>query len=174
MLLQALRQYRRMKWEAVEKGHAMKELIFEKPSLAPLPQRVGWAFFTALFWIVWAYLWMPLITLVAWAFGLHAYTGYFDNNEFFQLHQMEHIAILYTSIVGMMGGSLLLWARIEFLRFHNVNRRSVPVPVSVDELARHASLPEAQLRDWTVARRVIAHHDNHGHLMIQATDKTVP
>ncbi|HEY8102736.1 MAG TPA: poly-beta-1,6-N-acetyl-D-glucosamine biosynthesis protein PgaD [Burkholderiaceae bacterium] len=145
----------------------MKNLIFEKPSLSPLPQRVGWAFFTALFWIIWVYLWMPLITLITWALGLHAYTGFFESNEFFQMHQMGHLAILYTAVVCVMGSSLLLWARIEFLRFHNVNRRSIPVPVKVEELAKYASLPEETLRGWTNARRVVVHHDNHGHVIVQ-------
>ena len=144
----------------------MKDLIFEKPSLAPLPHRVGWAFFTALFWVIWGYLWMPLVTLLAWGLGLHAYTGYFDDNKFFQMHQMEHIAILYSSIVGLMGGSLLLWARIEFLRFHNVNRRSVPLPVKLDELADYASLSQDSLQHWSTARRLVVHHDDHGHVMM--------
>jgi biofilm PGA synthesis protein PgaD len=151
----------------------MKNLIFEKPSLAPLPQRVGWAFFTALFWILWVYLWMPLITLITWALGLHAYTGFFEDNEFFQMRQMGHIAILYTSVVCVMGGSLLLWARIEFLRFHNVNRRSIPVPVTVEELAKYAALPEETLRGWTNARRVVVRHDNQGHVIVQDDGQSI-
>lgn len=154
-------------------GTVMKNLIFEKPSLAPLPQRVGWAFFTALFWIIWVYLWMPLITLIAWGLGLHAYTGFFDDNDFFQMRQMGHIAILYTSIVCLMGGILLLWARVEFLRFHNVNRRSVPIPVSVEELTEYATLPDEILRSWTASRRVVIHHDQHGHVIVQVGDNSI-
>lgn len=150
----------------------MNNLIFEKPSLAPLPHRVGWAFFTAVFWLIWIYLWMPLITLIAWALGLQAYLGYLDGNVLFQAHGMGRLAIVYSAVVCVMGGALLLWARIEFLRFHNVNRRSVPQPVKVEELAKYAKLPEKDLRKWTTARRVVVHHDKHGHVILPEREQS--
>lgn len=144
----------------------MNNLIFEKPSLAPLPHRLGWAFFTALFWLIWIYLWMPLITLAAWALGLQAYLGYFEGNVLFEAQGMGRLAIAYSAVVGVMGGALLLWARIEFLRFHNVNRRSVPQPVKVEEMAEFAKLPAQNVQNWTTARRVMVHHDKNGDVIL--------
>lgn len=151
----------------------MEHLIFEKPSLAPFPHRVGWAFFTALFWILWVYLWMPLLTLLGWALGLNAYTGFFADAGFFKMQQVGKIFILYTSVICVMGGSLLLWARVEFLRFHNVNRRAIPVPVRVDEIALHAKLSVEALECWTSSRRMVAHHDHHGRVIVKEGDKLV-
>ena len=143
----------------------MKDLIFENRLLAPLPHRVGWTFFTALFWMVWIYLWMPLATLVLWWLGILAYAEYFGTTVFFELDQLKHTALVYCSVIFVLGGSLLLWARVEFLRFRNVNRRSIPVPVTAEEVATYTGIPVQQIEQWKSARSVVAHHDSHGNVM---------
>ncbi|MBI1890650.1 MAG: poly-beta-1,6-N-acetyl-D-glucosamine biosynthesis protein PgaD [Burkholderiales bacterium] len=144
----------------------MKDLIFEKPSLAPLPQRVGWAFFTALFWILWIYLWLPLITLFVWIGGFYSYGDYYaDVKMQNEIGSLRHLIAIYTIVILAMGASLLLWARIEFIRFHKVNRRSRPVPVTAEELAAYASLPQQEVAAWQSTRRVVMQHDDHGHVV---------
>lgn len=140
----------------------MKQLIIEKPSLAPFPQRVGWAFFTVLFWMLWIYLWMPLITILAWAMGIGAYEEYFRNDGGSQMHQLGHIAMIYTSVICALGGGLLLWARVEFLRFENITRRVEPITVTPEEIAEYAALPVQEIETWRNSRRVAARHDEHG------------
>ena len=44
----------------------MINLIIDKPALQALPDRLVWAAVTAVFWLIWFYLWLPWITLVAW------------------------------------------------------------------------------------------------------------
>jgi biofilm PGA synthesis protein PgaD len=144
----------------------MKALIFKDPSLASLPQRIGWAFFTAFFWIVWVYLWLPLITIALWALGIEGFYRYFFEGSLSQeLARITRVAINYTTVVCVLGGSLLLWARLEFLRFRNVSRRLRPHQTSADELARFARLPAHDIAVWQAARRVVAHHDDHGKLL---------
>lgn len=140
----------------------MQTLIFEKSSLAPLPNRVGWAFFTAFFWILWVYLWMPLITLAIWALGFDAYGDYFQKNIKNHLDEMKHLFILYTSVIVVMGGSLLVWAKIEFMRFRNVSRRMCPVPAAVKELADFAQVATETMARLSSVRRMVVHHDDHG------------
>jgi biofilm PGA synthesis protein PgaD len=147
-----------------------ENLIFESPSLAPLPHRLGWAFFTAVFWMLWVYLWMPLVTLLGWGLGLQAYSGYFSDSGLFKMHQLERIAIIYTSVVCIMGGSLLLWARIEFMRFHNVNRRSIPKHVRIEEVAAYAEVPLPAIEAWTASRRVVIHHAPDGSVILKEED----
>lgn len=140
----------------------MKTLIIEKPSLAPLQNRVGWAFFTAFFWIVWVYLWMPLITLGIWALGFDAYGDYFHHISQSQISEMKHLFIVYLSIIVALGGSLLVWARTEFMRFRNVNRRTRPLPAKVEELANFAQTATQTLADLGAVRRMVVHHDDDG------------
>lgn len=144
----------------------MKALIFKDPSLAPLPQRIGWAFFTAFFWIVWIYLWLPLVTIALWALGIEGFYHYFFEGSLKQeLARITRIAVDYSIVAGLLGGSLLLWARVEFLRFRNLSRRLRPHRTSADDLARFARLPAQDIAGWQAARRVIAHHDDHGRLL---------
>lgn len=143
----------------------MKNLIFEKPSLAPLPHRLGWAFFTALFWILWVYLWLPLVTVVVWVGGFYAYGDYYTTVRMQrEVEAFRHLVLIYIGVICVMGGSLLAWARVEFMRFHKVNRRTKPIPVSAEELAIYALLPTETVGKWQAARRVVMHHDEHGHV----------
>jgi biofilm PGA synthesis protein PgaD len=144
----------------------MKNLIFTEPSLAPLPHRIGWAFFTAFFWIVWIYLWLPLVTIALWAMGIEGFYHYFFEGTLTQeLARITRVAINYSTVTLVLGGSLLLWARVEFMRFRNLSRRLRPHRTSPDDLARFALLPAHDIAEWQTARRVIAHHDDHGHLL---------
>lgn len=140
----------------------MEELIFEKPHLAPLPSRIGWAFFTAFFWIIWVYLWMPLITLLMWAIGFRYYDNHFLHNSPTELIDLRNIFVLYLSIIVTLGGTLLVWARTEYMRFRNVHRRTRPTSVAITELAEFAKIKPEIMSTLSTVRRMTAHHDEHG------------
>jgi biofilm PGA synthesis protein PgaD len=140
----------------------MKTLIIEKPSLSPLPNRIGWAFFTAFFWIVWIYLWMPLITLLLWWFGFTIFDKYFLHYSLSELVELEQLIILYNIVIAVLAVSLLAWAGIEFLRFRHVHQRHQPMPVEIAELAEFAHIPTNKMAELSSTRRMIVHHDEHG------------
>jgi len=143
----------------------MQTLIIEKPSLAPLPKRLGWGVVTALFWVVWVYLWMPLVTLLFWLSGFRLFDRFVDQTVQTDWREFADLVAIYAVVVCVMGGGLLVWARIEYMRFRNVNRRTKPVPVSVEEVAEYAGLPVEELVQWTQARRIKAYHDNDGRVV---------
>jgi len=143
----------------------MKTLIIEKPLLAPLPNRMGWGFLTAFFWIVWVYLWMPLITLGIWALGFGSYGKYFQYISQSQIDEMKHLVIVYLSVIAVLSGSLLVWARTEFMRFRNVHRRTRPLPATVEELANFAQTAPQTLADLGSVRRMVVHHDDQGQFL---------
>lgn len=144
------------------KSPMMENLIFEKPALAPLSNRVGWAFFTAFFWVMWVYLWMPLVTIILWALGFDLLNDYFIRDSKNNMGDMKHLFVLYASVVVVLGGSLLVWARTEFMRFHNVNRRTRPIPVEMGELAAFAHVAPERMAELSSVHRMIVHHDEHG------------
>lgn len=143
-------------------GKNMENLIFEKPSLAPLSNRVGWAFFTAFFWMVWIYLWLPVITLGMWMLGFGIYGDYFLHKSSTQVGNMKHLFVLYLSVIAVLGGGLLAWARTEFVRFRNVNRRTRPLPTEIKELADFAHVRPETMAQLVTVRRMVVHHDTHG------------
>lgn len=143
----------------------MNQLIYTDPSLSPLPQRVGWAMFTAFFWMMWVYLWLPLITIGLWALGINSVFTQLEPNARREFAELGRLVPWYALVVLIMGGALLLWARLEFMRFHNVSRRSQPHAVPVNELADYTGHSADEVNSWHGARRMIAHHDMHGHLL---------
>ncbi len=140
----------------------MQSLIIEKPLLVPAPSRFGWALVTGFFWMVWVYLWLPLLTVVAWLSGINLFGKLAGQTAAHELREFGQLVVIYAAVICIMGGSLLTWARIEFLRFRNVNRRSRPEPVSIVEVAQYAGVPVEELSRWAQSKRVVIHHDAHG------------
>lgn len=144
----------------------MKKLIYKNPSLAPLPQRLGWAICTACFWLAWIYLWLPLITFGLWTMGIHSiYVFHVQPHLHGDPVEFMRITMLYGAIALGLGGGLLLWARLEFMRFHNVSRRAQPEAARIEALAEFSGHSQAAVHGWQQARRMRAHHDDHGHLL---------
>ncbi|MDP3334575.1 MAG: poly-beta-1,6-N-acetyl-D-glucosamine biosynthesis protein PgaD, partial [Methylococcaceae bacterium] len=48
----------------------MKDLIINTPSLQSIKQKYVSALFTFVFWVVWIFLWTPLVTLIGWILGV--------------------------------------------------------------------------------------------------------
>jgi poly-beta-1,6-N-acetyl-D-glucosamine biosynthesis protein PgaD len=67
--------------------------------------------------------------------------------------------------VACLGGSLLLWARVEYLRFRNVHRRATPTSATIEELAVYVEVAVDDLRSWQNERCLVARHDEHGNLL---------
>lgn len=139
------------------------KLILNMPDLVARHKKIGSSIFTIIFWALFAYLWMPLITLIAWTLGLrHSYN---EALYIAELINFKHLAFVYSMIVFAMGGALLLWALQEYLRFRNINRRREPTEVEMHELATYTGLVESNIATGQLARRIIAYHAKDGKVM---------
>lgn len=139
------------------------KLIINMPDLVARHKKIGSSIFTLIFWGLFAYLWMPLITLVAWTLGLrHSYD---EVSYIADINNFKHLAFVYSMIVLLMGGSLLLWAFQEYLRFRNLNRRREPIEVEMHELASFTGIVESDIATGQLARRVMAYHAQDGKVM---------
>ena len=56
--------------------------LIRKPMKQPRLQRAAWGFVTLGFWMVYVYLWTPLVTLLLWLLGIRT--------AFFELYVREH------------------------------------------------------------------------------------
>jgi biofilm PGA synthesis protein PgaD len=146
-----------MKWK---KG---LPLIIERPSLMPWPKRASWGMITVVFWMTWAYLWLPILTSLAWAMGYEQASHYFAWSS--KDADMGRVFGLYAVVIAALGSSLLLWAQVEYLRFRNVHRRTEPHAVKVEELAAYAGLRAEDMRAWQNSRCLVVAHDNHGNVL---------
>lgn len=139
-----------------------KSLIIEKPELQSQAHRYGWSSVTFFFWVLYIYLWLPFITLVAWFVGaklfhlqmveLHGYAGV-----------VEKLG-LYSMIVIAMSITLIGWAKIERFRFKDSIRRNDNTTVSVGEVAKIFNLQEVQLDQIRQQRSVIVHFSESGQI----------
>ncbi|MBB6246466.1 poly-beta-1,6-N-acetyl-D-glucosamine biosynthesis protein PgaD [Rhodanobacter sp. A1T4] len=95
-------------------------------------QRVLLAWITFLAWIAWSFLWLPLITLIAWLIGMH--TSYV--NLFLHEHNngSQNILMLLAGMTLCML-IVLLWSNYNYYRFRHVPRRRHSRTYDLDEMA---------------------------------------
>lgn len=118
-------------------------LIIENPELQSLFHRYGWRSITFAFWVLYIYLWLPLITLAAWWLGVKLF-----NLHIIKLNGYAGLASqlgLYCTVILTMSFVLIGWAEIERLRFKGSFRRADNLTVTVAEVAKKYQLQEVQL-----------------------------
>lgn len=139
------------------------QLIIDRPDLQTWRQRAVFGALTAAFWLVWFALWLPAITMAGWFFfGMR-----------FQQHMIElegyegflSLLGIYALVIAAMGGSLVLWAKYNHIRFRGVERRrDFPIP-SAAEIARVHGLSEAAIQQARQHSIMTVHHDEHGAIL---------
>ena len=136
------------------------KLILNAPDKVSAQTKLGSNIVTIFCWVLYIYLWIPLITVIAWALGVtHAY----DELSFArQVGDFREMLMFYGTVVALLGGGLLLWALKEYLRFRNANRRRPPIPASHVELATYLASTESNVVHWQTLRRMVALHDENG------------
>lgn len=109
------------------------ELIINSPSLQSLRLKFTSTLLTLCFWVIWFYLWIPLVTLTGWLLQVE-----FFHHQMFVLEGtdsfFESLPFLLGSIVGLTS-ALLLWAFYNFTRFKGEDRRqALPIVKNADLL----------------------------------------
>jgi len=137
---------------------APAELIIEDPKLQTTGQKVLYGMLTLVFWMVWIYLWLPLITVAAWAFGVHRFVDFLLVEE--GLAALNRVLHFYLIVIAVMGGTLLAWANYNRLRFTGRERRkAVPVQRSSALLAQALGRRESAALVWQHHKSLwVTHH----------------
>ncbi|MDA3914921.1 poly-beta-1,6-N-acetyl-D-glucosamine biosynthesis protein PgaD [Oleiagrimonas sp.] len=108
-------------------------IISNGPRL-PLLNRSLYAVATLLCWLAWGYLWLPLVTLIAWMMGAHtAWIELSAEDHLKHLSDLLYIC-MYAGICAVIFSS---WAYYNQWRFANRTRRMRPdMNVSLEEQAQ--------------------------------------
>jgi biofilm PGA synthesis protein PgaD len=118
-------------------------LIIERPELQTMTQRYGWKSVTFFFWMLYIYLWIPLITLLVWFVGVKLFhINMIELNGYASL--VEKLG-LYSAIIIMISIILIGWAEVNRMRFKNKFRRLDNDELSVAEVAKKYNLDVAHL-----------------------------
>lgn len=106
--------------------------IISKPSAQPTLHRSFFGIITAAFWALYLYLWLPLLTLVLWLFGIR--TTIFE--LYLREHQIDPFLILALPLIAIAATILLiLWAEYNRWRFKDKERRSPQADITLDRVA---------------------------------------
>lgn len=138
----------------------MKRIIINRPELQSPLQRITTRGITFVFWVVWIYLWLPLISLVAWLVGIQLFREHMLDNGgykilFMDMHQ-------YAIVIAIIAAALIGWARYNLLRFRDKDSRKSSLQVDPAAQAKYFKIDPQQLRLWQVTKRLVIHHDKHG------------
>ena len=139
----------------------MKPPIIKNPRGAHRFQRYSQRLLTGAFWVGFAMLLRPLLTLFAWYTGAHLFNlAMFERDGWLSLLKVPFI---YPLVVFLVGGLLIGWAIYNQLRFqNNEGRTRQPSPLTSVQLALFFQVDEEQVRRWQNQSRIVRSHDDRG------------
>ncbi|CAN5803427.1 hypothetical protein BH23GEM11_BH23GEM11_18690 [soil metagenome] len=134
-------------------------LIIERPDLQRRGERVVYGTVTAVAWVLWAYLWLPLVTLVAWYFGVRTFIR--------EVVIPDRITLLatgatYLLVIVLLGGGLLLWSRYNLRRFGGEDRRAASAPLDGAQIGAWFGIPASTLEFMQGEESVVVEHGEAG------------
>lgn len=132
--------------------------LIEEPTLRQARKRYADSFATFMAWMLWVYIWLPLVSLGAWVLGFRQAWIH----VFLAAHPSVDALLSYLAVTLLLGGGLILWGRYNFHRFHGVERRHAPHDAETRELALDFRIPEDQLRRLRASQRVALGIDEEG------------
>ena len=138
----------------------MKQLIIERPDLQTSLQKYGYATATLLFWLLYVYLWMPLVSLLAW--GLQFSFAYEHMIAHGGYKDLVKTLGSYGLAILVMSAVYIAWAAINYFRFHNLERRTAPDYVKLSDQAMAFGVQESALYRWQHSKNLVVYHDENG------------
>lgn len=121
-----------------------QDLIIDTPGLQELKRRYGYGLATLVMWILWLYLWLPLVSLLAWAAGVRLFYEHMIRLGGYQ----GLLAQLHWYALTIIGISVLwvYWVEFNRRRFQGRDRRNSMAPVSnLYDDARFFDLPPEEI-----------------------------
>ncbi len=139
---------------------ARTPLIIERPEGVLSAGRLTNYVLTFLWWSVWGHFMLPLLTLLLWMSGYRRFSE--DLLGRGGLDALLSRLPLYGAVVGILCGTLIAWALLNWWRFADRERRRSMHPVSSVAVARRAGLDPEQLARWRASRRLVVLHEAQG------------
>jgi biofilm PGA synthesis protein PgaD len=138
------------------------KLIIEHPEWQTPKQRILLGFVTLLFWIVWFYIWIPFVSVLAWILGVKLFE--YQMIELKGYKGVVDFLWWYALIIFVMGGSLIGWATYNYMRFNKVARRNARPKVTLEMEARYFKVDINDVEKWRKSQMVIIEHNDHAQI----------
>jgi len=122
---------------------APQEMYYAAPEELTPQQRARDALITAILWAAYLYLWVPLVSLLAWAMGFEfAYDVMVRAGG---ASDLLPILLEYAVVVSVIFSAFTIWSVSNRLRFKHLSRRARRAPVSDQALAEYFRIPTSQI-----------------------------
>jgi biofilm PGA synthesis protein PgaD len=141
----------------------MTDLVIENPSLQSQWQRLSSTLFTFIFWLLWFYLWIPILTFIAWVVSIDMV--YLQMYKLGGLRDVANDLVFIISGVVALGGTLIIWASYNYIRFKGEDRRKASAPVNNDQLADAFDVDVTMLPHWQVSKALSIEFDGEGRII---------
>ncbi|HXP01857.1 MAG TPA: poly-beta-1,6-N-acetyl-D-glucosamine biosynthesis protein PgaD [Luteibacter sp.] len=138
-------------------------ILIQRPERQSSAQKAVFAAVTVFAWLFWAFLWLPLITLGAWAFGLR--------NAWLQLHVLGPIGdggdINVILLVAILCAAVFTsWSGYNHARFAGKQKRRGNNPVGVAQTAAAIGASTDDAMKIQAHRRAVVSVSEGGYLTV--------
>jgi len=139
------------------------DLVISSPHLQSGLQKYTHAFLTFVFWMLWVYLWSPIITLVFWLAGFRQFYHHMIDLEGY-IGLLDLLSIYFMIIIAI-GFVQLTWAKYNQFRFRGKERRKHQPHVSPGAVFKFFQVDESEIETFRNGRILKLHFGASGDIM---------
>ena len=127
--------------------------IIDAPEVKSLSRKIADYSVTAIMWVLWLYLLVPLINLILWGLGIH----YFYNTVFATTTASDIMAMMSTAGWTILGVFVVLriWGLYNYWAFGKHDRRKAKDMSTIYGLARFHRIPPSRILSMQERREVV-------------------
>jgi biofilm PGA synthesis protein PgaD len=130
--------------------------LIRKPNSQPPLRRTAWGFVTAAFWLLYLYLWAPLVTLVLWLLGIRTAL----HEMYLRESHVEPFLLVVLPLVALACAVvLIIWAEYNRFRFRGKDRRHAQADVPHAEIAVALGADPSTADALTQGKVLVLHMD---------------
>jgi len=127
--------------------------IIERNDLESTGKRRVGQIVSLIAWVIWIYLFTPIIALIGWVLGVELFQRYILDDPIGTLQAVQ----VYVLVIFIAGVVFIGWASYNWLRFHKRERRHAPPPISSRQLAQRFGISTDEAEDIEHQRIVTVH-----------------
>lgn len=147
----------------------MSSYVIENISAATALQRYGQRVLTMVFWVLFALLFRPLITFLAWILGGRLFSQAMLINEV--PWAASSLPLGYFAVIFIIALVFFIWANYNLNRFGKRERRiQGPPGVEPADLSNFFRVEEELVRRWQSSRRIVMSHDDKMRPLVVTTE----
>jgi biofilm PGA synthesis protein PgaD len=127
-------------------------LIIDRPDWVRPGEKITALGVTLLFWGALLYLWQPLLSILAWGLNIHLFYNHMIVMGGYQA--FLNLLLFYSIVIAILGGGLIVWARINQWRFRGKNRRRGEFFTDHNQMCQEFAVDPADLDRLRASRKL--------------------